>query len=403
MDHDQSTTMAQALRLTRAGRVAEATTLLQGELTGSAGRSNAPADDAGGAWPLQPGHRLDVPSSQDRRVTRRAAPHLMRTPCGLTDHFKPKLLNRPRIGAQPMSFPGIESPFRGTGAPSAPRGGEVRHLTHSETAGTRRYDLYIPTSYRGAALPLVVMLHGGTQDARDFAAGTRMNELAEQHGFLVAYPEQSATANHGRYWNWFTASHQRAGTGEPAIIAGITRHLMNELAVDPRRIYIAGLSAGGAMAAVMAATYPDLYAAVGVHSGLAYRAAHDVASAFAAMRTGGTPATTSAVPLVVLHGDRDTTVAPINADKLIASRVAVGDITRRDEPTTTCVDGRSRSRTTYANREGAIVLEAWIIHGGGHAWSGGSPAGSYTDPHGPNASAEMIRFFLLHGAGGESD
>ena len=401
MDQDQSTTMAHALRVTRAGRLAEATALLQGKLAGSDVRGNAPSDNGRDALPPHREGRAAGPLTQDRRENRREASHASRVPYGLTDHLKPNLLNRPRAGAKPMSFPGIESPRSGTAAPAAACGGEVRHLTHSETTGTRRYDLYIPTSYDGAPVPLVVMLHGGTQDARDFAAGTRMNELAEQHGFLVAYPEQSTTANHGRYWNWFTAGHQRAGTGEPAIIAGITGQVMNDLAVDPRSVYIAGLSAGGAMAAVMAATYPHLYAAVGVHSGLAYGAAHDVSSAFAAMRTGGTPTTTSAVPLIVLHGDRDTTVAPINAEKLIASRLAAGDITRRDEPTTTRAQGkRSYTRTTHANRQGTIVLEAWIIHGGGHAWSGGSPAGTCTDPHGPNASAEMIRFFLREPAGG---
>jgi poly(hydroxyalkanoate) depolymerase family esterase len=376
MEHDQSTTMAQALRLTRAGRLAEATALLQGKLAGSDARS-----DARVPLPLHAIHAY-----------------------GVTDYPESRLPNRRRIGAQPASFRGIESPLSRTATPSAACDGEVRHLTHSETTGTRCYDLYIPTSYRGAPVPLVVMLHGGTQDARDFAAGTRMNEFAEHHGFLVAYPEQSTTANHGRYWNWFTASHQLAGTGEPAIIAGITRQVMNELAVDPRRVYIAGLSAGGAMAAVMAATYPHLYAAVGVHSGLAYRAAHDISSAFTAMRTGGKPTTTSTVPLIVFHGDRDTTVAPVNAEKLIAARIAAGDISRRVEPATTRAHGkRSYSRTAHVNRRGTTVLEAWIIHGGGHAWSGGSPAGSYTDPHGPDASAEMIRFFSLHRTGGHED
>jgi poly(hydroxyalkanoate) depolymerase family esterase len=359
MDEDRMSTMTEATRLTREGRIPEAMTLIQGALSGPA--SQTPASQNAG--PRTPGKGFPVLAMQGPEKVRPL---------------------RVRRGPDPL-----------------PAGAQFISFHHTGAAGSRTYKLYVPSRYAGGdSVPLVVMLHGGTQDARDFAAGTRMNELAERDGFLVAYPEQPSSANGMKYWNWFEPGNQVTGAGEPSLIAGITRQIMRGYSVDANRVYVAGFSAGGAMAAVMAATYPDLYAAAGVHSGLAYGAAHDVPSAFAAMSNG--PATPTkdpgrGIPLIVFHGDRDSIVGHVNADRLVADGLRdVGARAVRSVEHGRAPEGHAYTRTVYKNANGETLIEQWSIHEAGHAWSGGSPRGSYADSKGPDASAELVRFFREH-------
>lgn len=285
-------------------------------------------------------------------------------------------------------------------------GGQWIEQTYSNVYGTRPYKLYLPRGYTGESVPLLVMLHGCTQSSLDFASGTQMNELADRHMFLVAYPEQVASANGSKCWRWFQASDQQRDTGEPSLIAGITRHIMSRYNINDRQVCIAGLSSGGAMAAIMAATYPDLYAAVGVHSGLPYGAAHDLPSAFTAMKQGASRSNISlaeTIPLIIFHGDADTTVAPINADQLAgqwleASERKSDTKQRRDSRSIEgqVAGGHRYTRTIYHDRYGQAIVEKWIVHQAGHAWAGGSSSGSYTDVRGPDASTEMLHFFAAH-------
>ncbi|MDP3135804.1 MAG: PHB depolymerase family esterase [Burkholderiaceae bacterium] len=312
-----------------------------------------------------------------------------------------------------------EAPTRPTAPADQVRPGEFVSRSFTNHAGTRAYKLYVPASYSaqlGERVPVVVMLHGCTQSPDDFAAGTQMNALAEQRGFLVVYPAQAANANGSKCWNWFRSEDQDRDRGEPSLIAGITREVVASYHVDERRVFVAGLSSGAAMAVILGATYPDIYAAIGAHSGLPYGAAHDMVSAFGAMKGGkGMPNRTGSdtsraagargVPTIVFHGDRDPTVNARNGTEIVEQAIrgytdeARLQASMRQGAT---AGGSKYSHTVYADAANQPVVEQWVLHGAGHAWSGGSPQGSYTDQGGPDASAEMIRFFYAQPRAGNA-
>ena len=385
----------EATRLTRAGRLVEATALLQSMLRDESApdatlrttrtaltKREPPIIDAKADHieETDKSHSARAPSAQPRMLRELLDRTRQRSGRGLRDALK----------RAPPSTSDI-----------VPAGARFIDGSYSNQAGSRTYRLFIPSRYQRQPLPLLVMLHGCTQSPDDFAAGTRMNFVAEEQNCFVVYPAQRSEANRAKCWNWFRTVDQQRGKGEPSLIAGITRQIMRNYSVDPTRVYVGGLSAGAAAAAIMGATYSDLYAAIGVHSGLACGAAIDLPSAFAAMQQGartddraissdGPP-----VPTIVFHGDQDVTVHPNNADQVLEQSMRTTH-TRKKVHRGRVPGGHSYTRTIHTDASGRAIFEHWKIHGAGHAWSGGSATGSYTDPRGPDATKEMLRFFLEH-------
>ena len=433
MDDRMQAEMMDATRLTRQGRLAEATARIQRMLqatpsaTAHPGTTTAQIDgtfsvvEEGQSAPNAP----QAPARRTATTTTPPPPALHQRVAGVLEQAFTRMnmdvhtrgaagrISVPSAAARVSTSPPNRTPR------TQPVGGQFTAHTYTNHAGTRHYKLYVPRAYQGQAVPLIVMLHGCTQTPDDFAAGTRMNMLAEAMTFLVAYPAQASAANRSMCWNWFEPADQQREHGEPALLAGITRQIMRDYHVADDRVYIAGLSAGGAMAVIMGTLYPDLYAAIGVHSGLAYGAAHDLRSAWAAMRHGGANVDTQRdqrspipdvhdgiVPTIMFHGDRDTTVHPRNADQIRSQRLAQRKTREQNTSDHSAPyvrmcqgqvsNGHRYTCTTYDDGNGRTMLEQWTIHGGGHAWSGGSSQGSYTDPNGPDATAEMVRFFHEH-------
>jgi poly(hydroxyalkanoate) depolymerase family esterase len=305
-------------------------------------------------------------------------------------------------------------------APSAASAaqGSLTAGTYSGTGGTLKYELYVPDGYKpGTPVPLVVALHGCTQNASVFADLTRFDDLAAEHDFIVVYPQQDSSANYMSCWNFFNDSDMHRGSGEPALIAGVTQSVAQHYDVDPHRTYVAGLSAGGAMASVMGATYPDLYAAIGVGSGCEYAASAACAGyqgidpeqagqrAHQAMGDYARP-----LPAIVFEGDKDTTVPPVNAQQVVRQWQVTGDLAddgaeNHSVPTTATATssaavpgGRSYTVTDYGDGHGGELIESWLVHGMTHAWSGGNAAEQYADASGPDETAAMYAFFMAHPA-----
>jgi poly(hydroxyalkanoate) depolymerase family esterase len=293
---------------------------------------------------------------------------------------------------------------RSTPQDDLPPGAEFRAETHEGRSGSRAFRRYVPASARDGVEGVVLMLHGCTQTPEDFARGTGMNALAEAHRLVILYPHQARGANAQSCWNWFSTGDQRRDRGEPEILAGMVRRAMADHDVPADRVFVAGLSAGAAMAVILGETYPDLFAAVGAHSGLPFGAARDVPSAFAAMAGEVVPAPartraagaaqTRAQRTIVIHGDQDRTVHPRNGAEIARRAGSVPGATLIETVDTGQAGGRAYECTRTRDETGRVLAEHWVVSGLGHAWSGGDRAGSYADPAGPVASAEMIRFFL---------
>lgn len=377
--------MRQATQLTQAGRLNEATAAIQRALRGETVGGAAP--DPASAWACGSG------------------------PGGAHAEASPLVLDGCvfEVGAQAQAATETRTQ---TDMPAG--AGEFTSGTHTHGALTRRFKLYTPPGTGDRPIPLVVMLHGCTQNPDDFAAGTGMNQRAHEQGFCVLYPEQSQDSNPSLCWNWFKHNHQQRGRGEPALLASMTQAVMKQHGIDPRRVFIAGLSAGGAMAAIVAAAYPEIFAAVGVHSGLPTGSASNVAEALMVMKSGelgivmpgkgrhlgaamkGTLRPQTAVPTIVFHGDKDTTVHPRNGEQVIAAVLGTTAAGPQVEHGVSA-NGRRYTRSTRHADHGRTLTEHWLVHGAGHAWSGGSTEGSYTDGTGPCATSEMLRFFFNQG------
>ena len=385
MNDNLQNLMREATQLTQAGRLSEATAIIQRALRGEN--------------PAEPPLNSDVTpvSSQADASSMVLDGCVFEVPgSAAADALQPK--------QSKQSTTPDAATFK---APSSL--GEFISDSHTHAGLTRRYKLYVPPGPLDQPRPLVVMLHGCTQNPDDFAAGTAMNERARAQGFFVLYPEQSKEANAHLCWNWFKHNHQQRGRGEPALIADLTQRIVSLHGIDTQRVFIVGLSAGAAMASLVGEAYREIFAAVGVHSGLPNGVAHNAQQAFALMKDGASASSSQrtsvsansarhrSMPTIVFHGDQDKTVNPVNGEQVIAAVLGNAVVTTPahiEQGQTP--NGRRYTRSTHHDDRGKIIAEHWLVHGAGHAWSGGGAKGSYTDARGPDATGEILRFFFEH-------